>query len=101
MKARDIVPGWPKSRSTLPSWENSKWEFDFCWINFCRVRTMFIEAYDPEPTYELLELDHLRDRLYHLRQREMVQEFVKDRLKYPNPQRDVFREAMTAMFYRK
>jgi hypothetical protein len=62
IKARDIIPGWPKGRSTTASFDNHCWEYFDVWPKSC-LHT--------DGMKEQMQLE----RLYHQMQQAMVNEY--------------------------
>lgn len=82
MKARDIIPGWPRGRTTVGGRDLAYYEF-FSWPWPSRFLT-------------LEELD--QERKYHEGQQSMVNSYFEEwRLQFPNPPRNEFFERISQM----
>jgi len=68
MKARDIIPGWPRGRSTTVAFENERWSWP--WYSFGNMWRMRDQSYSE--TESRLRADYEAEVEYHRKQQEMV-----------------------------
>lgn len=71
VKARDIIPGWPRGRSTTVSYENRNWEY---------VDELFFDIFNR--TSEEKKNDLRLDREYHLEQKRMSDDYRSYRYRW-------------------
>lgn len=77
IKARDIIPGWPRGRSTV-SWIYQPWQCINCWWSFTSLNMS-------DEMKESLQLDII----YHAMQQAMVNEwFEGKRVQFEPPYRN-------------
>lgn len=65
LKARDIMPGWPRGRSTMNLYDRCMFGF-ICWLH----------CWSPQDIMRL-EMDLLASTKYHQHQAEMMENFRK------------------------
>ena len=83
MKAREIIPDWPRGRSTTVSLANSRWSAPKFWIEYECRRPLFRWFGDVGALIDIASVAKLRmedwsaEKAYHEEQQRMVNKFIE------------------------
>ena len=81
IKARDIIAGWPRGRSTLPTYHNDRWRCGMRWPMLALTGFMGVtslKAYEAR----LIAEDDQAERDYHEAQQRMVDDWQNAHPRY-------------------